>query len=136
MMSQSRGVASLLAVVLLLAAAGCADDESASDRVCDARSELRDDLQAVVDDVSEGNLGDAQDGLDDVQSAYDDLASAVGDLEGEQREALEPEVDQLESEVAELGDADSLDELGAGVESVLDSAESIVQDVGEALDCG
>lgn len=135
-MSQSRGVASLLAVVLLLAAAGCGDDESASDRVCDARSELRDDLQAVVDDVSEGNLGEAQDGLDDVQSAYDDLASAVSDLEGEQREALEPEVDQLESDVAELEDADSLDELGAGVESVLDSAETIVQDIGEALDCG
>jgi hypothetical protein len=135
-MSQFRAVASLLAAVLLLAAAGCGDDASASDRVCDARSELRDDVQAVVDDVAEGNLGDARDGLDEVQSASDDLASAVSDLGEEQRAALEPEVDQLESHVAELNNAESLEELGTGVDSVVANAESIVQDVGETLDCG
>jgi hypothetical protein len=64
-MSHFRAVASLLAAVLLLAAAGCGDDASASDRVCDARSELRDNVQAVGDDVAEGNLGDARDGLDE-----------------------------------------------------------------------
>jgi polyhydroxyalkanoate synthesis regulator phasin len=135
-MSQFRAVASLLAAVLLLAAAGCGDDESASDRVCDARSVLRDDVQAVVDDVADGNLGDARDGLDEVQSASDDLASAVSDLGEEQRAALEPEVDQLESQVAELNNAESLEELGTGVDSVVANAESIVQDVGETLDCG
>jgi hypothetical protein len=60
----------------------------------------------------------------------------VSDLGEEQRAALEPDVDQLESQVAELDNADSLEELGAGVDSVVANAESIVQVVGETLDCG
>jgi hypothetical protein len=139
-MSQFRRVASPLAVLLILATAACGDDEgdaeSASDQVCDARSELSDDLQGVVDDVADGNLGEARDQLDDVQSSLDDLSGALDDLEQEQREELEPHVDHLQSELAELDDAESLDELSSTVDSALASVESILGDVGESLDCG
>lgn len=125
-----------LAILLALGAImGCSDDETASDRVCDAGAQLRDDFRSVINDVADGDLDEARDGLDEMQSDYEDLEAALGDLETEQREALAPEVDQLESDVVDLGDAESLDGVGSGIDAVLDSAETIVDDVAESLNC-
>lgn len=132
----------LLARVVVVAfgvalVAACGDDGgSASDRVCDARAELRDQIDAVIADVQAGNLDEARDGLDDVRSAYDDLKADVEDLDAQQRDELQPEVDQLQDDVAALGDAESLAELSDSVDTAFSQAESIVDQIAGSLDCG
>lgn len=125
-----------VAIVLALGAiVGCSDDETASDRMCDAGAQLREDFRSVLNDVADGDLDEAREGLDEMQSDYENLEEALSDLETEQREALAPEVDQLESDVADLGEAASLDEVGSGIDAVLGSAETIIEDVAESLNC-
>lgn len=114
---------------------GACSDESAGERVCDDRSELREQVQDVMDDVAAGNLGDARDGLDDVRQGYDELRSSVGDLAADERDELQPQVDELESQIAALGDAESADDLSATASQAVDSAKSILRQVGATLDC-
>jgi len=119
--------------VLMLAA--CGDDESASDEVCDARSSLRDSVESVTSDIGEGNFGEAQDELSDVREDYDELVSALGDLSEEQRSALQPEVDSLRSAVEALPQADSLEDLGSGIDAVLADVQGIYDSITQSLDC-
>jgi predicted nucleic acid-binding Zn-ribbon protein len=122
-------------VAVLALASGCGDDESAEDQVCDARSELRDDLDNAAADVSDANFGEASDDLSEARDAYDELADAVGELAQEQREALAPQVDALESDIAALQDAESLDDLSAGLDTVVSQAESIFDEITDTLNC-
>ena len=121
--------------VLTLAGAACTDDDSASSQVCDARSDLRDAMQSVADEVGDGNLNEARDELDDVRQDYDELQTAVGDLADDEREELAPQVDDLESQISDLRDAGSVDELSDQVGDVVDSVDSIVGEIGDDLDC-
>ena len=76
----------LAATLLVIGVAGCGDDPSAEERVCDARAELREAVDDVVADIEAGNFGDASDGTAAIGEAYDELASAVDELGQEQRE--------------------------------------------------
>ncbi len=126
----------VVAVVALVGmAAGCSDDPSAEEQVCDARSELRDALDQVATDIQAGNFGDASDDLSQVSEAYDGLASAVGELAQEERDALAPQVDALESDITALPDAQSLDDLQTGLESVVSQAGTIFDDITDTLNC-
>ena len=122
-------------VAVLALASGCGDDPSAADQVCDARSELRDSLDNVAADVSDANFGEASDDLSEAGDAYDELTAAVGELAQEEREALEPQVDALQSDIAALGDAESLDDVSAGLDTVASQAESIFDEITDTLDC-
>ena len=82
-----RGLAATLVVI---GVSGCGDDPSAEERVCDARTELREAVDDVVADIEAGNFGDASDGTAAISEAYDELASAVDELGEEQREVLAP----------------------------------------------
>ena len=103
--------------------------------MCDARTELRDSLDAVADDVRAANFGEASDDLSAVGDAYDELAAAVGDLAQEERDALAPQVDALESDIAALTDVQSLDELSAGLDAVVSQADGIYDDITDTLNC-
>jgi len=116
-------------------AAGCNDDPSAEEQVCDARSELRDALDQVATDIQAANFGDASDDLSQVRETYDELASEVDDLAQEQRDALAPQVDALETEITSLSDAQSLDELQAGLETVVSQAETVFDEITDTLSC-
>ena len=122
-------------VAVLALASGCGDDPSAEDQVCDARSEPRDAVDNVAADVSAANFGEASDDLSEAGDAYDELADAAGDLAQEQREALEPQVDALESDIAALQDAESLDDVSAGLDTVVSQAESIFDEITDTLNC-
>jgi hypothetical protein len=125
-----------VAIAVLGIASGCGDDEpSAEEQVCDAQSELRGALDDVVSDLQAANLGDANEALAEAGDALDELVAAVEDLAQEEREALAPEVDALESDIAALQDAEDLDELGAGLDSVLSQAQVIFDDVTETASC-
>jgi hypothetical protein len=134
-MRRSKVVAPLVAVGLL-AVAGACSEETASDQVCDARSDLGEGVEETVDDLASGNLGDARDSLDDVQEDYDELADAMDDLVDEQSEELAPQVEDLEQEIEDLGDAESAEELGSQVDEALSRVESIIGQIGDELDCG
>jgi hypothetical protein len=134
-MRRSTVLAPLVAVGLL-AVAGACSEETASDQVCDARSDLGEGVEETADDLAAGNLGDARDSLDDVQEDYDELADAMDDLVGEQGEELAPQFEDLEQEIEDLGNAESADELGSQVDEALSRAESILGQIGDELDCG
>jgi predicted nucleic acid-binding Zn-ribbon protein len=120
-----------VAIAVLGMASGCGDDDpSAEEQVCDARTELR----GALDDVA-ADLGDANEALSEVGDAYDDLVAAVDDLAQEEREALAPEVDAFESDIAALQDAQNLEELGAGLDAVLSQAQVIYDDVTDTASC-
>ena len=91
--------------------------------MCDARSSLRDSVESVTSDLREGNFGEAQDAVPEVRESYDELVSALGDLSEEQRSALQPEVDALRSAVEALPQADSLEDLGSGIETVVSDVQ-------------
>jgi hypothetical protein len=126
----------VVAVVALVGtAAGCSDDPSAEEKVCDARTELRDALDQVATDVKAANFGDASDDISQVREAYDGLASAVDDLAQEQRDALAPQVDALKSDITALTDVQNLDDLSTGLDTVVSQAGTIYDDITDTLNC-
>jgi uncharacterized phage infection (PIP) family protein YhgE len=135
--TRTRALTWLLVGVLAVAgaAAGCGDDPSAEEQVCDAGSELRASLDQVATDIQAANFGDASDDLSQVGEAYDGLVSAVGDLAEEQRDALAPQVDALASDITSLADAQSLDDLQAGFDTVVSQAETIYDEITDTLSC-
>jgi hypothetical protein len=126
------GVVSLTAV---LALGACGDDESATDQVCDARTSLRDSVETVTGDISDGNFGDAQDALPDVRDSYDELVSSLEDLTDEQRADIQPTVDSLRSTIEALPEAGSLEDLGSDLESVTSDVQSIYDSITQSLEC-
>jgi hypothetical protein len=131
----TRGFSAVVAVVALALAAGCDDDPSAEERVCDARTDLREALDDVSEDVQSANLGDAQEALGEAGEAYDELTAALGDLAQEEREALAPEIDALQSDIQSLRNVENLDQLGTGLDAVLSQAQVIYDDITETLSC-
>jgi hypothetical protein len=111
-----RGHAAMLVVIGVV---GCGDDPSAEERVCDARTELREAVDDVVANIEAGNFGDANDGTAAISEAYDELASAVDELGQEQREVLAPDVENLRADIEALPEAHGLDQLGSSIEAIL-----------------
>jgi peptidoglycan hydrolase CwlO-like protein len=128
-------VATALGVVTFAALLGACSDESASDEVCDDRADLRDRMGEIADDLAAGNLGDAEEALGDAQDDLDELKSSLDDLSAEQRQELEPEVAELETQVNALTEAESVDDLSARAGDVADTAESILGQIGDSLSC-
>jgi hypothetical protein len=129
------GMVGAVSLTAVLALGACGDDASTTDQVCDARSALRDSVDAVTSDISEGNLGDARDALPEVRDSYDDLVSAVDDLSEEERAALEPEVDSLRASIEALPDSSSLEDLGSGLETVMSDVQGIYDSITDSLSC-
>jgi hypothetical protein len=127
-----RGLAATLVVI---GVAGCGDDPSAEERVCDARTELREAVDDVVADIEAGNFGDARDGTAAISEAYDELASAVDELGQEQREVLAPDVESLRADIEALPEAQGLDQLGSSIEAVLTGVQDIYDEITDALRC-
>ena len=92
-MSTRRFAAPAVALTLAFTLAACGDDESATDRACDARSDLRSAIEAVGEDLAAANLGDARDSLTEVGDALGELSDALSDVADEQAEELRPEAD-------------------------------------------
>ena len=127
-----RGVAATLVVI---GAVSCSDDPTAEERVCDARTELREAVDDVVTDVQAANFGEASDGTAAVSEAYNELVVALDDLGQEQRQALAPDVEGLAADIEALPDAQGLDELGSSLDAILSEVQQIYDEITEALQC-
>ncbi len=126
------------AVAVAVVASGCGDDDdeaSAEDQVCDAWSDVRGALDDVVADVQDANFGEASDDLSTAGDAVDEMVTAVEELGQDQREALAPEVDTLQSDVAALQDAQDLEELSTGVDTVTSQAQVVIDDITDTMSC-
>jgi hypothetical protein len=126
-----RTTLAILATLAALGLASCGDDdqssvEAARDEACDARSEVRDGLDAVAEDIRAGNLGDAQDDIAALRDDLVELGTAVADLTEEQRAAVQPQVDAISDALGAI----SLDDLGS-VEAAFDTVRA---EVDTALD--
>ena len=125
-----------VAMVVLVCSGGCGDDDpSASEQVCDARTELGTAVDDVVADVQAANLGDARDGAADVVAAWDELVSAVGELAQEQREALAPDVESLAADFEALRQAQGIDEIRTSLAAIGSGVEGIVTEITDTMRC-
>ena len=129
---RSRLAAVVTAVAVTAAACG---ETSAADRACDAREDLEEETADVSEDVREGNFGEARNEVEDVRAAYNRLRDAVTDLAAEQEEALREETEALAADVAAIGEAQDLDQLGSLVDTALGDAQALLDQVASTLSC-
>ena len=129
---RSRLAAVVTAVAVAVAACG---ETSAADRACDAREDLEEETDDVSEDVREGNFGEARNEVEDVRAAYNRLRDAVTDLAAEQEEALREETEALAADVAAIGEAQDLDQLGSLVDTALGDAQALLDQVASTLSC-
>jgi hypothetical protein len=132
--SALAALASLSLAALILAACG-STSPSASQQVCNERSQLNSAVSTVGTDLRSGNLSKAKDDLPAVHQAFNMLKNSVQQLAGEQREALTPQIDTLKSTVSGLKYSDSLTSLTAGISSAETQAQSISRQIGDTLHC-
>jgi chromosome segregation ATPase len=129
---RSRLLAVVTAVAVMAAACG---ETSAADLACDAREDLDEAIADVSEDIQEGNFGEARNEVDDVRAAYNRLRDAVTDLADEQEEALRDDTEALAADVAAIGEAQDLDQLGSLVDTALDDAQALLDQVASTLSC-
>jgi hypothetical protein len=128
-------MASVVSLTAVLALGACSDDQSTTDEVCDARSELRDSVDAVTTDISDGDFDAARDALPEVRDSYDNLVSKMDDLSDEERADLQPSVDALRETIEALPESESIEDLGAQLETVTSDVQGIVNSITDALSC-
>jgi hypothetical protein len=147
------GAATLLGVCLL---AGCADSSGSSttptttssspttattsatagvQAVCDARSQLSTDYDALVNDLKAANLGDAKNQLQAVSADVDAVATAIQGLAADKKAAVQPHVDALQSTLGSLGQAGSLSELATGINTAKEQFTAVLDSLGQQAGC-
>ncbi len=118
----------VVAVVLLVASAGCGDDEPSEEEakaeMCDEADTLRSDLQAVTEvDPRDISVSDVEDALDVVIDDVDTLVDAAADVADTSTDDLRAAIDLLESAVQDLDGDGSLQ---ARVQAVVDAGRGVV----------
>jgi hypothetical protein len=133
--------ATVCVVLGLTAVTGCgssgpsASEPTASKKVCDARSNLRQSVATVKDDLTSGNFGKARDDLPAVKDAFTQLRDAASGLKSEQTQALSPQIDALSSSLTNLTNVQSFADLQSGVAAVTSSLESLYTQIDDTLKC-
>jgi hypothetical protein len=130
------GMVGAVSLTAVLALGACNDDSSsATDQVCDARASLRDSVETVTSDISDGNFDQARDALPEVRDSYDELVSALDDLSDEERADIQPTVDSLRETIEGLPEAESLEDLGSELENVTSDVQGIYDSITQSLEC-
>jgi hypothetical protein len=135
-----RRLAPVLAGALLLAGvtAACSSDsdsDTAAQKVCTARDDLRASAGEVREALTAANLGTAREAMDAVRADFGALRTAAAELSDAERERLQPQIDAVRSQIEALADVRDLVGLQAGIEAIGTSLEEIYAEVAETLDC-
>lgn len=133
-----RRRALVLAGPLLLVGLGAAcssDSDTAADRVCEARAELRESFGEVNEALTAANFGDASDAMDSVREDFEALRVATEELSEAENVRLQPQIDALRVQVDEIGDVRDLAGLRSGIEAIRTSIEEIFTEISATLDC-
>lgn len=128
-----------------LALAGCSSSPSkssfhestatATQKVCQSRSQLTNTVSTVVSDVQAGNLSKAKDEIPAVKHAYKELHKNVGQLKTAQKNTLTPKVNQLKSTISGLKNSSSLSALSSGIDSVQSQVQALETEIQSTLSC-
>ena len=117
----------LVAVVLLIAAAavGCgeSDEEKAQTQVCDARADLKkqvDDLAGLT--VSTATVDGVEENLNAIEDDLNQIKDAQGDLNEERKQEVESATQEFSSEVEAVANDLTSDLSLSGAQAKLDSA--------------
>ena len=117
----------LVAVVLLIAAAavGCgeSDEEKAQTQVCDARADLKkqvDDLAGLT--VSTATVDGVEENLNAIEDDLNQIKDAQGDLNEERKQEVESATQEFTSEVEAVANDLTSDLSLSGAQAKLDSA--------------
>ncbi len=124
------GAAAMLAGVLVIAACGSDDDESAQDRYCAAGESFESSLDelAGLDLVAEGTDGLTA-AVSQVQSDLGDLRDSASDAAADEVGALEQAVDGLTDAISTLGGdltSDNATAVGTAIDNVSAAAQSVL----------
>jgi gamma-glutamylcysteine synthetase len=126
----------LVAVVFLTGAAcSSGSSKSASQQACEARSDFSSAASKVADDLRSFNLGQAQSDASDVQSTFNTLVDAVNKLTQEQRQKLQPQIDQVKSDLSSFSDVTNSDELQSSIDATKSDVQSAIDAVQSDLSC-
>jgi predicted nucleic acid-binding Zn-ribbon protein len=126
--------------LLLAAVAGCSSgssssSQSAADKVCSARSNLRSAVDSVQSDVKSANFGQAKDGLSNVSSSFDQLVQSAKGLKSEEQKALQPQIDAIQNNISNLKNVTSLSDLTTDLSTIGSQFQSLYDDVTNTLKC-
>jgi len=119
----------------MLVIGGCGSSKSASNKVCDAGSDLRQAVTKVTDDLAAANLGAARDDLGAVKDAFGHLQDAAGELKTEAKQAISPSVDAVSSAITSLTNAQSFADVKTAATSVASSLQSLYTQITDTLKC-
>ena len=128
----------LLAAVAVSAGllGGCGgSSQSAADKVCSARTDLRNSIDTVKTDVSNLNFGKAKDGLANVKQSFDNLVKSANQLKGEEAKTLQPQIDSLKTSIENLTDVSSFSELTSSLGTISSQIQSLYTEITNTLKC-
>ena len=114
------GACGLVGVMLLMA--GCGDDDNGQSAVCDAQSQLDEDVDQLT------NLDLADTSVNDLEAILSDIGDDVQNLKDAASDRLSPEIDAVSSALDDLGS--TIDNLGSSG-SPSDAASAIQQSLGD-----
>jgi hypothetical protein len=103
--------------------------------VCDARADLRTEVDEVKSDITSANFGDARDNVPEVRRAFDELKAETANLADEEKDKLQPQVDKVEADLNTLTSADSLGELSTALDTTRQDVDELLEALTEDLDC-
>ena len=116
----NAGAGVLVGVMLLLA--GCGDDDDGQSAVCDAQSQLDED----VDELKNVDLSDTS--VNDLEGMVSDIGDDVQNLKDAGSDALSPQIDAVSSALDDLNS--TVSNLGSSA-SPSDAASAIQQSLGD-----
>jgi hypothetical protein len=138
----SLGGTALIAVVVLSGLAACGSSKStssstnsASQQVCQARSDFSSAVSKVGDDLRSFNLGDARSDAETVQSTFSTLIDAFNKLTQQQRQQLQPQIDQVKSDLSSFSDVQNSDQLQSTIDTTKSDIQAAVDSVQSDLHC-
>jgi hypothetical protein len=124
-----------LSLALVLGACGDDDDDDSDDQsaLCDARSDLSDDLNELQDlDLSNTTVSQLSDLLGDIGEDSREIGQAGSDSLSDEADQVTQSLRDLLGTIADLGSSDSLEDAGSSVDDALDGVRTSVENLDES----
>jgi predicted dinucleotide-utilizing enzyme len=121
-------------------AAGCSGDEQTAEEkaqqtVCSDVDTLEQAVDKVLDDVQDGNFGDAADQISAVEAAFDALVTSVQALGDEKQQTLQTQLNELQRTLGDLTSLESLADIGDALDTAESQLGDLVSTVTDSLSC-
>ena len=126
------GVAGLATLTLLVA---CGDDDDASDKLCDAQTDLDSDVAKLKDlDITDTSVNDIKDILGNIGDDLQSMKDAGEDKLSPQLDAVSSALDSLGTSIDNLGDSTSLSDAASSIQTALGDVGDATSDLKTAAD--